>query len=171
MTLEQVGNTINVAGIAIALWSFWAEHRARRLHDLFPPVTKAWRWSKVRVLRLLGRDRPVTVSADAALHVMWSGEASLLAWRPMSPDADPAVTVSALVENLESLRAHVDRLHEDNVKRTDQVGSGLRQRVESIESERTAGDAREREIETNAMRGQTIGLVLALVGSLLSLLG
>jgi hypothetical protein len=89
-------------------------------------------------------------------------------WRQTGPDADLATRVEDTVQNVETLKTWLERTDKESRDGLAQVHAVMAEQVSAIRADLDKQTTEDRRITSRAIRAQVIGLVVALVGALLS---
>lgn len=169
--MQELGNGVTVIGILVTLTAYLGQHTGVTLADLEPGLSSRWFKARSRVRRILGRQRTQTVKLNAAIEASLAMSAVGMVWSPVLPDDDLATRADKLERNLDSLRATMTELRNQDRQRFEKTTAGLDLRIGDLDRLVAQRHEESRRQATTAMRWEVRGLLITLVGAGLSVLG
>jgi hypothetical protein len=169
--LVEIGNVVGMVGLLITLVSFRVGH-GRRLHDLEPGLVEAFQRSRGWVRRAVLRRKPVTATARGRATGTFtvSGSAHGVSWAVLLPGDDIAVRVDKLRRNFDRLREQQEQ-QRIQARELTSILADVRKSVDQINADISAKEQADREASIRADRWEVRGLVTALIGAAIALLG
>lgn len=170
--MDTTGNVLIIVGTIITFWAYFAGQRQLTLRELEPGLTTLGQRARVRVRRLFGLPgKNATINAPTALAVAAAMSASARVWSPIAATDTIDERVEKLARNLDTLVSDVDEFRQATVTKIADVHRVASDRMARIEADIAARNEAEREAETEAARWEIRGLLLVLVGTVLTSFG
>ncbi|GAA3535944.1 hypothetical protein GCM10022234_35870 [Aeromicrobium panaciterrae] len=169
--MQEIGNVITVIGVIVTLVAYFGRHSGVSLYELEPRLMSQWSSARGWVRRKLRRSTSVTVNVEGAASIVVTASARGSVWSPIQPDDDIDVRAEKLAQNLDRLRDQVEENRSEQESLVLQLEQRLTERASDLETRMIEQQLEGRQVATAAMRWEVRGLMLTLVGTVLSILG
>lgn len=165
LMVDTFGNILSIAGVLITLVAY----RRIRFHELEPRLAALWQRILTVLRRLPGWPQPEGKfgSASGAWGVKM-GIPSVRVWSPIDANDAIEVMVEKVARNLDNLVREFDDFGQKIETKIAEVQSEATERLTRIESDLAARDEDERAADAFAARWEVRGLMMVLVGTVMS---
>lgn len=168
---DLIGSIISIVGILVTLVAYITEHRGLTLREVEPWLDALLQGTREHARRLFGKKTRTVRGTGEPTQVNVDILASGGVWAQIESTDAIDVRVNKLARNLDTLNSEFKKFRPVIEGRITDVQTSTMHQITLIRSDLVAKDENDRETETRTARWEIRGLMIALVGVLVSLFG